>query len=74
MKEHEGYFFVDGPRNCKPQSSHEDDTPSPNYYTNERILSLDKFNVHEPPLHGVSSMAPGLEPSKRWSRIRDHNC
>ncbi|GFW44539.1 hypothetical protein TNCV_4480851 [Trichonephila clavipes] len=47
----------DGPRNLEPQSSDEDDTraiapPLQTTISHQRgALSLDRFNMHRPPLH-----------------------
>ncbi|GFT41851.1 hypothetical protein TNCV_1667111 [Trichonephila clavipes] len=37
------------------------------------LLSLVRFNVHRPPVHGGSSVAPGLEPESLRRRVRDPN-
>ncbi|GFX20753.1 hypothetical protein TNCV_78101 [Trichonephila clavipes] len=44
-----------------------------NYHINRRALSLDRLNVHRPPLHGKSSKAPGLTPTTLRPLIRYHN-
>ncbi|GFT17110.1 hypothetical protein TNCV_4738361 [Trichonephila clavipes] len=46
---------------------------SPNYHTKGKRLSLIRFNVHLPLLHGVSSVKPGLEPATPRPQVRDHN-
>ncbi|GFV50554.1 hypothetical protein TNCV_4289531 [Trichonephila clavipes] len=33
----------------------------------------DRFNVHQPPLHSMSSVATRLEPATCWLRVHDHN-
>ncbi|GFV17779.1 hypothetical protein TNCV_989901 [Trichonephila clavipes] len=64
-------------RNFKFRSSQEDDTqintPSENYRTKWKILSLDRFNEQQPPQHRGSSVAPGLESMTFRPRIRNHN-
>ncbi|GFX26900.1 hypothetical protein TNCV_1840721 [Trichonephila clavipes] len=35
---------------------------SPNFHTNGRTLSLDRFNVYQPSLHGGSPVAQGALP------------
>ncbi|GFV24521.1 hypothetical protein TNCV_814051 [Trichonephila clavipes] len=55
--------FGDGPRNCEPWSSDEDDTGagtlSPNYHTNGRTFELSTDLTYIAPLHGGSSAALG---------------
>ncbi|GFS73333.1 hypothetical protein TNCV_4712101 [Trichonephila clavipes] len=59
-------FFSDGSRNFEPWSSEEDDTPklahSPNFHISPTggCLSLNIFNMHQPPRHGRSSAVLGL--------------
>ncbi|GFY31122.1 hypothetical protein TNCV_4360291 [Trichonephila clavipes] len=69
--QHNGY--PQRPLTFEPRSSNEDDTlagllPPPNYKTKGRILSLDIFDVHRPPLQGRSSVSPCLEPARRQPR------
>ncbi|GFV09505.1 hypothetical protein TNCV_3159021 [Trichonephila clavipes] len=68
----------DEPHHFEPRLSGENDTravtPSPNYHTvNGKTLNPDRFNAHLPALYGRSSVAPGLEPATRLSRVHDHN-
>ncbi|GFV45092.1 hypothetical protein TNCV_3339371 [Trichonephila clavipes] len=65
----------DEPRDFKPLSSDEGDTPFSilPHHANRRTLNLDIFNMHQTPLHNVSSVAPGLEPAIRRPRVRNHD-
>ncbi|GFW19906.1 hypothetical protein TNCV_3562091 [Trichonephila clavipes] len=47
--------------------------PSPNYHTNGRTISLDRFNVHRPPLQERSSMAQGLEPGTLRFQVSNYD-
>ncbi|GFU29062.1 hypothetical protein TNCV_4836731 [Trichonephila clavipes] len=75
MEKHEG----SEPRNSEPWTSDEDDiwacTPpfKLRHHANGKTLSSIDLMCLSQPLHGGSLVAPGLEPTTRWPRVRDFN-
>ncbi|GFV78020.1 hypothetical protein TNCV_1741 [Trichonephila clavipes] len=62
----------------EPRSNDENNiltgTFSPNYNTNERVLCLNTFNVHRPPLHGGSPMVSEFEPTHSHDMSDTSSC